>query len=403
MDNLPLLNDRKNKQAMSKTLVNIITEDNPIPAYLFVKEMYEEGDKLMLISAKDTEDDLDHLAEVIGVPSNLIVEIVLKNDIDEFRYELICRTLRNKLSVDDLYCVNLAGGTRYMALAVQQAFEDYRSYFYYVNVEDNQIIQSKFDDSIYNNDDFGYRIRHRMNVIEYLDIHDMEHDMRSESLAPIKPFEMAETMLHKFTEQGFGRMDFDILETLRNDYRNRRWVNIEEFNSMMSMKSKFKPDIYKFLNKIGFKPESNDILQKEEVEWLTGGWFEEYIYYIVKKAVNPDDIVLGIHIWDEKAKRRRNELDVVFIKNNKLFVIECKTGIQTESMFNEIVYKVCALREGLLGISCNSFIFTLKEDAKDILTPLAENMDIRLVDKDILLNNDLLELEWARIKQIACV
>lgn len=388
---------------MNKTLVNIITEDNPIPAYLFVKEMYEEGDKLMLISAKDTEDDLEHLSEVIGVPSDLIVEIVLKNDIDEFRYELICRTLRNKLSVDDLYCVNLAGGTRYMALAVQQAFEDYKSYFYYVNVEDNQIIQSKFDDSIYNNDDFGYRIRHRMNVIEYLDIHDMEHDMRQESLTPIKAFEMAETMLHKFTEQGLSRIDFEILEKLRKDYRNRRWVNIDELTTKMSTNNKFKPDIHKFLNKIGFKPLSNDILQREEVEWLTGGWFEEYIYYIVQKAINPDDIVLGIHIWDEKAKRRKNELDVAFIKNNKLFVIECKTGIQTESMFNEIVYKVCALREALLGISCNSFIFTLKEDAKDTLTPLAENMDIRLVDKDILLNNNLLELEWARIKQIACI
>ena len=36
---------------MPKTIVNIITEDNPIPAYLFIKEMYDEGDRLMYISA----------------------------------------------------------------------------------------------------------------------------------------------------------------------------------------------------------------------------------------------------------------------------------------------------------------------------------------------------------------
>ena len=47
---------------MPKTLVNIITEDNPIPAYLFIKEKYEAGDSLMYISAKDTEDDLDALS-----------------------------------------------------------------------------------------------------------------------------------------------------------------------------------------------------------------------------------------------------------------------------------------------------------------------------------------------------
>lgn len=40
---------------MPKTLVNIITDDDPIPAYLFIKEMYETGDRLMYISAKDTK------------------------------------------------------------------------------------------------------------------------------------------------------------------------------------------------------------------------------------------------------------------------------------------------------------------------------------------------------------
>ncbi len=388
---------------MGKTLVNIVTEDNPIPAYLFVKEMYEEGDFLLLISAKDTEDDLDHLSEIVGVPQRNIIEIVLKNDIDEFRYELICRTLRNKLSSECRYFVNLAGGTRYMALAVQQAFEDYNSCFYYVNVEDNQIIQSKFDDSIYNDDDYGFGIRHRMNVTEYLDIHDMEHDTKRENLQPIFPLEMARTMLELFTKGGLNQGDFKILEMLRNTYRNCHYVNFHEFENRMSKNSKYVPKIEKLLDRIGLTPKGDNILVREEVEWLTGGWFEEYIYYIVKEAIQPDDIVRGIHIWDEKAYRRRNELDVTFIKNNKLFVIECKTGIETERMFNEIVYKVCALRESLLGISCTSYIFTLKEDAKDTLTPLAESMDIKLVDKDILLNENLLALEWARIKQIACV
>ena len=46
---------------MPKTLVNIVTDDNPIPAYLFIKEKYEAGDRLMFISAKSTEDDLSFL------------------------------------------------------------------------------------------------------------------------------------------------------------------------------------------------------------------------------------------------------------------------------------------------------------------------------------------------------
>ena len=52
---------------------------------------------------------------------------------------------------------------------------------------------------------------------------------------------------------------------------------------------------------------------------------------------------MSVHISNGIIKHN-NELDVCFIKANKLFVIECKTGVTNESLFNEIVYKVCALK-----------------------------------------------------------
>ena len=135
---------------MPKTIVNIVTEDNPVPAYLFIKEMYEPGDRLLFISAKDTEEDLDALAEQFDVPSNLIDEVVLKHDMDEITYEKICRTVRARLVPGVRYCVNLAGGTRYMALAVQQVFEKFHADYYYLDVEKNVIVKSVFDDSFCN-------------------------------------------------------------------------------------------------------------------------------------------------------------------------------------------------------------------------------------------------------------
>ena len=96
---------------MPKTLVNIITEDNPIPAYLFIKEKYEAGDRLMYISAKDTEEDLNALSELFSVPATLIEEIVLKHDMDELTYEKICRAVIVRLRKDTHYCVNLAGSS----------------------------------------------------------------------------------------------------------------------------------------------------------------------------------------------------------------------------------------------------------------------------------------------------
>ncbi|MBR6175544.1 MAG: DUF1887 family protein [Bacteroidales bacterium] len=380
-----------------KTLVNIITEDNPIPAYLFIKEKYEPGDRIMYISAKDTEDDLDWLAVIDGVSIDYIDEIVLKNDIDEFKYENICRAVRSYLKEGVHYCVNLAGGTRYMALAVQQVFEDFDSEFFYVNLEDNTIVKSKFDDSIYNNDDYFYPVKYKMSVSEYLSAHELKHDIPKSLHEPLFPVELSNTMFRLFAGNLFTNRDFHIMEILRSDYRGcRGGVSVSELELPASTEKMPIPDIREFLGKIGM-PVKNDKLSRTQIGWITGGWFEEYIYYKVKKAASPDDIKLGVHI-SRKGVPRNNELDVLFMKNNRLFVIECKTGVETERMFSEIVYKACALREALLGVSCYSYIASLKKDGNDNLDKIAKSMDIVFWDYTEIVNRfpkvlaDMLEI-----------
>lgn len=368
---------------MPKTIVNIITEDNPIPAYLFIKEKYEDGDKLMYISAKDTEDDLDALSELFSVPTSHIEEIVLKNDMDEFTYEKICRTVLGYLKRDVNYCVNLAGGTRYMALAVQQVFEDFNSEFFYVQVEENIIVKSKFDDQINNNDDYFYPISYRMMIAEYLRIHEIQSDLSQFEHKPIRSKEESERLYNLFSQRGLTGRDFETMELLRTYYRRSKRVSILTVEKSGFRQYPAVPGLSSFLNRIDFVPEYKGVLTQSELEFLTGGWFEEYVYYLVMKYIKPQDIAVGVTI-SRSGVKHNNELDVVFTKGNKLFVIECKTGVQTERLFNDIVYKVCAIREALLGVSSYSYIFSLKRDDTDVLKRIAENMDITFVDYGIL-------------------
>lgn len=101
-----------------------------------------------------------------------------------------------------------------------------------------------------------------------------------------------------------------------------------------------------------------------------GGWFEEYVYHLIKDRLNPTDIVLG-----PKTANTNNDLDVVFTIGNKLFVVECKTGVEGRGMLNEIVYKASALKENLLGLSARSFIFSLGQE-KEEWSKAAKNMGI---------------------------
>lgn len=381
---------------MPKTLVNIITEDNPIANYLFIKERYEEGDRLMYISAKDTEDDLDALSELFSVPAAQIDEIVLKHDVDEFTYEKICRAVLVRLNQETHYCVNLAGGTRYMALAVQQVFEKFDSEFFYVQVEENLIVKSAFDDSIYNNDDYFYPIKYRMTIAEYLRAHDIEHSLDKHVHIPIRSEAEAAFIFKLFSQQLLSGDDYETMELLRIYYRGRKRINIKNTETSTNHKRPAVPHLTKYLYDIGFVPQDKGTLNRDELEYLTGGWFEEYVYYLVKKHVKPQDLAINVHISREGVKHS-NELDVVFTKGNKLFVIECKTGVQTERLFNEIVYKVCAISEALLGVSCCSYIFSLKKDDDNALKRIAENMGISFIDNAILMNQKKTRLAMLKI------
>ncbi len=258
---------------MPKTLVNIVTEDNPIPAYLFIKEKFEEGDKLMYISAKDTEDDLDALSEMFCVPKKYIQEIVLRHNTDEFTYEKICRTIVGYLNYDTQYCVNLAGGTRYMALAVQQVFERFNTEFFYVQVEENMIVKSVFDNRINNNDDYFYPISYRMNICEYLEAHEINHDLAPYTHKPIRLKEEAEYIFNLFVQDGLSDQDYETLELLRTHYRNMRFVKIKAVQEKGYYKYPPVPGLTVLLNTLDFVSERVGVLSKREVEYLTGGWF----------------------------------------------------------------------------------------------------------------------------------
>ena len=362
---------------MSKTIVNIIDKSNPLPAYLFTKEYYEEGDELLFISTEEEADCIQHLAQQLEVQEALVKRIIVKRHEDKMLYEYICRTIKNKLNQETQYYLNLAGGNRYMTLSVQHVFEEFNTLFFYTQTRENLIVKTIFDHSIYDDDDEVYPIKHRMTLKEYFGLYGLQSDV-DQPRKQVKETAFSQHLFTMFSQNMFGHGDYQVMETLREKYRNWKFVIISEVENPHKEFMTPIPNLSKFLNYIGFVPERPGSLQSYEMEYLTGGWFEEYVYALIKNVLQPDDIAMGVHISNGIIKHN-NELDVCFIKANKLFVIECKTGVTSESLFNEIVYKVCALKEVLLGTS-NSYIFSLKKDHKGNWKKTAKYMGITFCD-----------------------
>lgn len=355
---------------MAKTILCIVEEDVTLN-YLFIREMYEKGDNILLVVQQQYTYLVKRYKSLFN--SIDINTITLVKDGDEDLWDVLCRTIRAGVSDGVSYTVNLSSGTRLMSIAVQQVLEKFDSKFYFMPLDRNAIIHSQIDDNNDNNDDIVSEIKHTLGIDEYLRINGISCSRKELS----QPKEYTEHFFDMFTNNRFSSGDYDILERLRK-LRDRHISIANECG------------LREFLNYICFTPASADKLSPIEIQYLTGNWFEEYIYHIIKQSINPADIAVGVDIQREKSQDH-NDLDVVFTYKNRLFAIECKTGVGKASLYHQIVYKACALKEALLGVRSNAYIFSLNEDHKDRLKQTARNMGITFCDREFAKRPNLLK------------
>lgn len=114
----------------------------------------------------------------------------------------------------------------------------------------------------------------------------------------------------------------------------------------------------------GFKINGRQIskdMTKDEIIYLTGGWFEEYVFNEVYSLVEGrvlDDVMLGVII--ESLYKTTNELDIAFMKDNSFYHIECKTLSEGErDIIRDEIYKRGAILRQLglgekRGIICTT-------------------------------------------------
>ena len=360
---------------MSKTIVSIISAQT-IPNVLFIKEMYKEGDKLMFIASRIMESKINWIVNAINIPNVAqTTNIVFENNDDEERWDIMCDKIKSYLSDNEKYFVNLTGGTKYMDFAVSEIFEKYDSTIYYIPYPKNYILSPRSHDNIL--------IKTRLSVADYLTAYNIPFKCKKITQSE----EYTLSFYNLYVNGNLSNEEKIILDKLRA-YRNGKGKNkagiekpftVAELETREDTEKKPRIDgLLAFLNRTNF-PIRNNELSKYDIQFLTGGWFEEYVFHLIKAKISPDDIQIGVEIQKSESTNI-NDLDVVFTKGNKLYVIECKTGVGSEGLFNQIVYKASALKEKLLGLSAKSYIFSLNPPIDDRLKSTAVNMGTNYID-----------------------
>lgn len=145
------------------------------------------------------------------------------------------------------------------------------------------------------------------------------------------------------------------------------------------------PNIEKeMLNRHGFEIKDRLIskdLTKDDIAYLTGGWFEEYVYSEVCSLVNDgmlDDAMMNITI--ESLSGVPNELDIAFVKDNIFYYIECKTLSEEEKdIVRDEVYKKGAISTLLGKGEKRAMICTTQSQIHESLTKRAKDYGIEIL------------------------
>lgn len=295
---------------MSKTIVSILS-DHLLPNFLFLKEMEGQYSDLLFVSTPQMEmqEKAMHLEVALGRKEGSVRRIVVAND----NYKEILDALRaEQLSGSVEYVVNITGGTKTMSLAVHEYFCQFNASFVYVPIGKNSYYDFSTDQT--------HSLDYRVSLNEYFTLYGLAYDYDNDLICDAqRPFNL-------FNEQKMS--NFYLTEELRYAQKAPR------------------PELRRYLG---------------------GEWFEEYVYLRIKRdfKLRDEDIAKSVKICRLSSTSNDNELDVVFVKDNALYVIECKVsmtgyGKEPKSVVDEYLYKLAAISKDF-GLRVNSYIFTLHQ------------------------------------------
>lgn len=336
---------------MNIAYVTLVSKQT-IPNVQYIKEFRNQFDQYFFVSTETMEKSLksSHIIKATSLCEDQVKIIIVSEE--NFNH-IISELKKINFEEFDSIVVNCTLGTKIMSLAVFDYFRKLdKSKLYYTPIGTNRYVNILDENE---NKSFETKI----SIKEYFSSYGYE--IRNQS-KPLFDLEYAEFFKQRFEK--FGNAEYDILENLRA-IRDKKKIQIDDRLRL-------------FLEKIKFVTKGKEILTKHEIQYLTGGWFEEWTYFKIKKKYQLEDeqIALGVLV---KAVAD-NDLDVVFIINNELYVIECKTRFGRDIQ-QATLYKSGALID-LFGIAAKSYLFTL-ENLRDDNNQLNTHIQLRALQQNV--------------------
>lgn len=136
----------------------------------------------------------------------------------------------------------------------------------------------------------------------------------------------------------------------------------------------------------------------DEKKYVGGGWFEDYVFSVARRLPGVQDCAINIQIENQdKNINQNNELDIVIMKGNGLYILECKTANfaskDGKKEADHALYKLESLKK--LGGLKTELAFVSFRDVDRTVRDRAKGAKIELIERKDLGGLETLLGKWS--------
>ncbi|MFN4110763.1 MAG: Card1-like endonuclease domain-containing protein [Ignavibacteria bacterium] len=319
-------------------LVSRQTMPNVLPVLMYKPE------KVVLFETPEESQSAENLYHLFK-NKNIQVERVRK--LNAYDFGNLKQIIRDYLEKENNVALNITGGTKLMALAAYEAFKQSSKQIFYCDTEHKQIIHI-FPDYNYE------KLVTSLSIEEYLESYGYKIISKKDDSDAKLYFQLFDFINNNNLLRSFIKFFSQIRKQIQ--FSNPKF-SYHSPDKQFSFIKEYDKYIIRYKN-------SNQIVINSS-NFKIGDWLEYYVYYQVKKKYNLIPY-LNVKIQNNNVE---NEIDLLFIKDYKLYLISCKSG-RSNNQYD--LYQLETLRTVTSGTFGKGVFITANKNSNPFLKRASE-------------------------------
>jgi len=296
-----------------KILVNLIGGQ---PAPVYIASRIVNPDLNILVYSQDSEKQISRIINTIH-GYNYESIMVLPYNYDDCILKL--NYVIEKYSEAD-FVLNLTSGTKIMSFAGFKIFSDLRKDILYIDSQNHNSIY--FKNGIIPETKkliLSFPVKDYFSIYGYL----------IESADNRFPDNDTYSLIRDFMINNYYRIK-NVIPKINNQIKeNLNLLESKDDSANLYFRYNIKKESGKIESTIGRNKTNIDIKSKNELDYILGHWMEDYVYYKLKSNNIFDELLKNVKLFsirDNLSPEYQNEFDLCGIRDQTIFIFECKTG-----------------------------------------------------------------------------